>query len=184
MEDDLIIFPCGKCGKDILRPEARAGVLVGCSKCGRVQKTRGIGTQPQATKRQVEMIELCVQRMASWLRTTVIFFILVHLLGFVSGLAGVPYALELAQPLWLTLPVVLLYMLISLATWSVRACRFLGRSPETRIFLCLFLIFGPPIGIIWAYLVLRRLRDCLWLLKEKGTRDPVPVCPAVSDAPA
>jgi hypothetical protein len=65
---ETIVFLCKGCGKEIVRPANKVGVLVSCSKCNTTNRTPGIAMQVQATASQLARMQKTLKRfrLALW----------------------------------------------------------------------------------------------------------------------
>lgn len=143
-----VVMTCKGCGKEIIRPEGKVGMLVACSQCHSINRTPGIAMQKRASGLQLARMQksLRVFRLALWLP-----FIAIIPLAFGAVLAGVgnwAYLVEIG-------------LVVFLFFCMMEARGFLGHSKGAAL---LFFLGFQPIWWVMTFSTYFRLKRRIRLL--------------------
>lgn len=170
--DGHVVFACKKCGKTIVRPVAKIGVLVACGQCNTTNNTPGIAMQTQATAAQIARV--CKVAKRASISLVLLAVVLSLLVLVVVGLAvllemGVLDEQTLApldKPAEILLTILSVFCMV-LAWFLLSARRLLTGSITGMI---VAHAFGYPLFLVLAVITVVRIRNQARRLNQAGPR--------------
>jgi phage FluMu protein Com len=162
-----IWFNCIKCGELLTAMENKAGLVSTCPKCHAKNKIPGIAMQRQATKDQIEQMEMALKRLRTslWILIPIIVYLVCFLFYIATEHSSGSFSIDSGGSL-IGLGLIIGITIVVLVP-TLKLCEYLGYSKNIQIFLFFFL---SAIWVIMLFVMRNKLRTRIAYLKKSGIR--------------
>jgi uncharacterized membrane protein len=144
--------------------EAKAGTRIACPKCQAVNKIPGIAMQSQATKEQIEQLQIAFSRHRQSLWAILVLLVVVT--GIPLFYAGTASTMSSDGEGLLGMGI-LIAIILAILVPILKSCEYLGASKSINVLLFVFLF---PVWAVWSIILYKELKTRLSNLKEAGIR--------------